>query len=83
MKVQWLWCLTDGLSLQRPTLNPRFVHVQFLLEKVSLGQVLCIVLLSHIIIMPPVFLTYVLSTTDVVDGVVILISIVPQVIKIK
>lgn len=83
MKVQWLWCLTDGLSLQRATLNPRSVHVQFLLDKVALAQVLHIVLLSHIIIIPPVFLTRVLSNTDVVDRVVILISIFPQVIKIK
>jgi len=84
MKVQWLWCLTDGLSLQMATLNPRFVHVQFLPEKVVLGQVfLRIVLLSHIVIIPPVFLTHVSSTNDVVDRVVILIIIVPQVIKIK
>jgi hypothetical protein len=59
-----------------------------LLDKVALGQVLHIVLLSDIIIiiiiiiMPPVFLIHLLSTNDVVDGVVILISVVPQVIKI-
>jgi hypothetical protein len=69
-------------------LNPRFVHVQFLLDKVALEQVLRhVVMLSHIIIiiiiMPTVFLTHVTSTSDMVDRVVILISIVPQVIKIK
>jgi len=57
--------------------------VQFLLDKVALGRVLYIVLLSHIITIPLVFLTRVSSTTDVVDRVVILISIAPQVIKIK
>lgn len=82
MKVQWLWCLTDGLSLQRATLNPMSVYVQFLLDEVALGHVFHIVLLSHIIVIPPVLLTHVSSTTDV-DRVVILISIVPQVIKIK
>ena len=53
--------------------------------QISLEQVLLrIVLLSHIIIiMPPMFLTHVLSITHVVDRVVSLISIVPLVIKIK
>jgi hypothetical protein len=82
MKVQWLRCLTGGLSQQRPTLNPRSVIVQFLLDTLALGQVLHIVLLSDIIIMPPVFLIHVSSAIDVVDGVVILISIVSQGIKI-
>jgi len=37
--VPWLRQLFASLSLQRPGLNPRSVHVGFLVERVTLGQV--------------------------------------------
>jgi hypothetical protein len=37
--VPWLRRLVAGLSPRRPGLDPRSVHVRFVVDKVALGQV--------------------------------------------
>jgi hypothetical protein len=55
LAVPWLRWLVTGLSPQRPGFNPGSVHVEFVVDKVALGQVFLRVLrFSPVSFIPPV-----------------------------